>query len=25
MSWGWIAEHLAMGAAGYTADCLRKA
>ena len=24
MTWGWIAEHLAMGTPGYTADCLRK-
>jgi hypothetical protein len=25
MTWGWIAERLAMGTAGYTAECLRKA
>ena len=24
MTWGWIAELLAMGASGYTADCLFK-
>jgi hypothetical protein len=24
MTWGWIAERLAMGTSGYTADCLRK-
>jgi hypothetical protein len=23
MSWGWIARRLAMGTAGYAADCLR--
>jgi putative transposase len=25
MTWAWIAERLAMGTSGYTADCLRKA
>ena len=24
MTWAWIAERLAMGTSGYTADCLRK-
>jgi hypothetical protein len=24
MTWGWIAERLAMGTSGYTADCLHQ-